>query len=539
MGIIETTLGLLLAVAFVGAIGKWLQMALPLPILQVAAGVALSFLPAFATLSVPPEVFFLLFIPPLLFAEAWQIPKRDLLSALRPVLLLAFGLVLLTVVAVGYLLHWFIPALPLAAAFAFGAVVSPTDAVAVSAVSRRLNLPLRMTTILNGESLINDASGLVAFKFAVAATATGIFSWSDAGVQLVLLSGGGFVLGLALAWAIGKLRAHLVRFCVDDPTVQTVISLLTPYAAYLAAEALGLGGILAVVGAGLYAGADDTRHVDVGTRTHAWEVWTMLIYAFNGLVFLLLGVGLHEVIAGVPQASALGLVLLTLGVVVVLIALRIAWVYPAAYLPPLLSRRVREREGIQNPRHVFVVGWAGIRGSVTLAAALSIPLTTASGAPFPGRGLIILLAAGVIVITLVFNGLTLPLLIRKLDIRGDGIVEREERAARLATAQAAALAIRKELPRLSEPTEIAYARALLEEYEDRIHLHSANAERRTRFDAARQAERRLRLAALRAERAELMQLRDTEVINDEVLRIIQSDLDHVEALVSTPGPHGG
>jgi CPA1 family monovalent cation:H+ antiporter len=176
---------------------------------------------------------------------------------------------------------------------------------------------------------------------------------------------------------------------------------------------------------------------------------------------------------------------------------------------------------------------------VTLAAALSIPLTTAAGAPFPGRGLIILLAAGVIVITLVFNGLTLPLLIRRLDIRGDGIIEREERAARLATAQAAALAIRQELPRLSEPTEVAYARALLEEYEGRIHHHSANAERRNRFDAARQAERRLRLTALRAERAELMQLRDTEVINDDVLRVIQSDLDHVEALVSSPGSRGG
>ena len=537
MGIIETTLGLLLAVALVGAVGKWLPV-VPLPLLQVTAGVALSFLPAFASLSVPPEIFFLLFIPPLLFAEAWEIPKRDLLGVLRPVLLLAFGLVLLTVVAVGYLLHWLIPALPLAAAFALGAVISPTDAVATSAVSRRLKLPLRMTTILDGESLINDASGLVAFKFAVAAAATGIFSWSDAAVQLVVLSGGGFALGLALAWAIGKLRARLVRFCMDDPTIQTVISLLTPYAAYLGAEALGVGGILAVVGAGLYAGADDTQHVDVATRAHAWEVWTMLTYAFNGLVFLLLGVGLHEVIAGVPQTSLFGLLLLTLGVTVVLIALRIAWVYPAAYLPPLLSRRVHEREGFQDPRHVFIVGWAGIRGSVTLAAALSLPLTTASGAPFPGRGLIILLAAGVIVITLVLNGLTLPLLIRRFDIRGDGIVEREERAARLATAQAAVQAIRQELPRLSQPAEVAYAQVLLEEYEGRIRHHSANAERRSRFDATRQAERRLRLAALNAERAELMQLRDTEVINDEVLRIIQSDLDHVEALVSTPGPRG-
>ena len=240
MGIIEITLGLLLAVALVGAIGKWLPV--PLPLLQVAAGVALSYVPAFGSLSVPPEVFFLLFIPPLLFAEAWVIPKRDLVGALRPVLLLAFGLVLFTVLAVGYLLHWLVPELPLAAAFALGAVVSPTDAVAVSAVTGKLRIPARVATIVNGESLINDASGLVAFKFATAAVVTGVFSWREAALQFLVLSGGGFVLGVALAWAIGKLRAHLVRFCIGDPTIQTVISLLTPYAAYLAAEALGLGG---------------------------------------------------------------------------------------------------------------------------------------------------------------------------------------------------------------------------------------------------------------------------------------------------------
>jgi CPA1 family monovalent cation:H+ antiporter len=346
------------------------------------------------------------------------------------------------------------------------------------------------------------------------------------------------VLGVALAWAIGKLRAHLVRFCIDDPTVQTVISLLTPYAAYLAAEALGLGGILAVVGAGLYAGVDDTRHVDTATRTHAWEVWTMLTYAFNGLVFLLLGVQLHSVIAGIPQTSGFGLAMLALAVAAVVIVLRIIWVFPAAYLPLWLFRRIREREGPRDPREVFLVGWAGIRGSVTLAAALSIPLVTASGTPFPFRELIILLAASVIVITLLVNGFTLPWVIRWLEVRGDGIAEREERAARLATAQAAATAIRQELPRLTEAAERDYANALIDEYERRIQRDSANADRRRQFDAARDAERRLRLAALRAERDELMQLRESDVINDEVLRIIQSDLDHVESLVSGSGRRG-
>ena len=532
MDIIEITLGLLLAVALVGAIGKWVPV--PLPLLQVGAGIALSYLPMFSSLAVPPEVFFLLFIPPLLFAEAWVIPKRDLVGVLRPVLLLAFGLVLFTVLSVGYLVHWLLPEVPLAAAFALGAVISPTDAVAVSAVTGKLKIPARVATILNGESLINDATGLVAFKFATAAVVTGVFSWREAALQFVLLSGGGFVLGVALAWAIGKVRAHLVRFCLDDPTVQTVISLLTPYAAYLAAEALGVGGILAVVGAGLYAGVDDTRHVDTATRRHAWEVWTMLTYAFNGLVFLLLGVQLHSVIAGIPHTSAFGLALLALGLGAMVIALRLVWVFPAAYLPLWLFPSIRKREGARDPRDVFLVGWAGVRGSVTLAAALSIPLVTATGIAFPFRELIILLAASVIVITLIVNGLTLSWVIRWLEIRGDRIAEREERAARLATAQAAASAIRQELPRLTERSERDYAQALIDEYERRMQDHSANAERRAQIDAMREAERRLRLAALRAERDELMQLRDSEVINDEVLRIIQSDLDHLESLVSSP-----
>jgi CPA1 family monovalent cation:H+ antiporter len=261
----------------------------------------------------------------------------------------------------------------------------------------------------------------------------------------------------------------------------------------------------------------------------------MLTYAFSGLVFLLLGVQLHSVIAGIPHASALGLALLAFAVAAVVIVLRILWVFPAAYLPLLLSRRIRKREGIHNPRSVFLVGWAGIRGSVTLAAALSIPFVTAAGAPFPFRGLIILLAASVIVITLLVNALTLPWVIRRLGMRGDGVAEREERAARLATAQAAAAVLRQQLPALSDPAERDYAQGLIEEYERRARHDSANAERRRRVDAVRDAERRLRLAALRAERDELMQLRETDVINDEVLRTIQSDLDHAESLVAGSG----
>jgi CPA1 family monovalent cation:H+ antiporter len=537
MELIDITLALLLAVAAVAAIGKWVGA--PLPVLLVAGGVCLSFLPGFRSLRIEPNIFFLLFIPPLLFSDAWLIPKRDLLKVMRPVLLLAFGLVFLTVLVVGYLMHWLIPDLPLAAAFALGAVISPTDAVAVRAITSRLSIPSRVSTIIDGESLINDASGLIAFKFAIVAVATGAFSWNRAVLEFFVSSGGGFLLGLAIAWAIGQARVGLRRFCADDPTIQTVISLLTPYAAYLAADALGIGSILAVVGAGLYAGAHDMRHLDAATRAHSWEVWRMVLFAFNGVVFVLLGVQLHSIIGALSRAGALELAGFALALSAAVIVLRIVWVFPAAYLPLLLSKRIREREGIHSPRAVFLTGWAGIRGSITLAAALSIPFATSAGAPFPGRELIILLAACVIIITLLVNGLTLPLLIRWLDIHGDRIAEREERAARIATAQAAIDALRKRVLALRTSEETAFANSLLGQYEQRLERYSANTERRTRLDAQFATQRRIWLAAIAAERAELMQMRETDVINDEVLRRLQVDLDLEETRIVGAGRNAG
>ena len=312
-------------------------------------------------------------------------------------------------------MHWLIPSLPLAAAFALGAIVSPTDAVATAAVTARLPLPSRATHILNGESLINDASGLVAFKFAVAAVATGAFSWLEAGTSLVLLAGGGTLAGLAVAALIGEVRVRLMRFCVDDPTIQTMLSLLTPYAAYLVAERLSVSGILAVVAAGFYAGMHDTKHLSVATRRHAWEVWEMLLYVFNGLAFLLLGLQLKGVLERMHGESWTSLAGYALALYAIVTVVRLLWVYPATYLPLLLSRRIREREGWRDPRAVFLVGWAGIRGSVTLAAALSIPFSTAPGVPFPGRSLILFLAGTTIVLTLAINGLTLPAFIRMLE----------------------------------------------------------------------------------------------------------------------------
>ncbi len=536
METVELGLALFLAVAAIGALARWTP--LPLPMLLTLGGAALSFVPGLSGVSLDPDVFFLLFVPLLLFGDSWQFPKRELLNYVRPILLLALGLVAATVVVVGYAMHWLVPSLPLAAAFTLGAIVSPTDAVATAATTARAPLPSRAMHILNGEALINDASGLVAFKFAVAAAATGAFSWLDAGEAFVLLAGGGALLGLAVAALIGELRVRLIRFCVDDPTIQTMISLLTPYAAYLAAERLHVSGILAVVAAGIYAGIHDTKHLSIATRRHAWEVWGMLLYVFNGIAFLLLGLQLESVLRGMKGESWAGLAGYALALYAAITLVRVVWVYPGTYLPLLLSRRIREREGWRDPRAVFLVGWAGIRGSVTLAAALSIPLATAAGTPFPGRDLIVFLAGTTIVLTLAINGLTLPALIRTLDVRRDGSAEREELAARLALAEAAADAMRAEIARLDDPGEIAFAKRLIADYDMRRERHTADEPRRRALDGVAAAERRLRLAALGAERAKLHALHDALVINDDTLRAIETEIDHAETLV-TGGARAG
>lgn len=530
METIELALVLFVAVAILGAIAKWIT--LPLPIILTAGGVVLSLVPGLASVRLDPDIFFLLFVPPLLFSDGWLFPKREFVSYLRPILLLAFGLVAATVIVVGYLMHWLVPSLPLAAAFALGAIVSPTDAVATAAVTERLPLPSRVTHVVNGESLINDASGLVAFKFAVAAVATGAFSLLEATGELALVAGGGALAGAAVAAVIGELRVRLKRFCVEDPTIHTIVSLLTPYAAYLVAERLHVSGVLAVVAAGLYAGWHDTRNMTVATRRHAWEVWAMLLYVFNSLAFILLGLQLKSVVGSLSSRSWSELGLYAFALYLTITALRLVWVYPGAYLPLILFRRIREREGWHNPRSIFLVGWAGLRGSVTLAAALSLPFVQADGRFFPERDLILFLAASTIVLTLLINGLTLPWIIRTLNLRADGGAEREERAARLSVSQAASKALRSALPALTRAEEVAFAHRLIADYESKMNRHSANGPRRADLDHLAETEKRLRLAALDAQRKELFALRDSEVINEQTLRAIEAEIDHAEMLIA-------
>lgn len=531
MEIIEINLALMLAVAAIAALGRWLPV--PLPLLHIGGGIVLCFVPGFGRVHINPDIFFLLFIPPLLFADGWTMPKRDLKAVLRPVLILAFGLVLATVVIVGYVMHLLIPSLPLAAAFALGAIVSPTDAVATAAMTERLPLPSRITLILNGESLINDASGLVAFKFAVAAVATGVFSLSTAAGELVLVACGGLVAGVAVAWIVGATRVGLKRVCIDDPTIETTLSLLTPFAAYLVAEQVHVSGILAVVAAGLYAGWHDARHISTITRQRATEVWEMLLFVFNGLVFLLLGLTLPNAISALAATQSWTMLTgLALALWLVVTLIRVVWVYPGTYLPRALSRKIREQEPRPSQDAVFVVGWAGLRGSVTMAAALSIPVATEAGAAFPGREMIVFLSATTIILTLLINGLTLPRLIRAFGLHGDGNAEREQRAAEIAVAQAAAAAISAEIGKLARPEERRFAEGLLVQYEMRVARHTANAERRRELDRTENVHRRIWLIGIQAERDELATLRDQGVINEETVRTLEPRIDHAELVVT-------
>ncbi len=376
MSAFEHALILLLLVAGLSILTRWLPWWPPL-ITYLAGGVGVALIPAFPRLKLEPGFFFLCFLPPLLFADGWLMPLREFVRAKRPILLLAIGLVTFTTLTVGLVAHWLIPGLPLAMAFALGAVVSPTDAVAINAITARLRVPARLSTILDGESLMNDATGLVAFKFAIAAVLAGTFSLSAALGQFSLVAVVGFVTGLVLGYLIGRLRDLLMHLHVSDPLIEITLSLMTPYAAYLTAEHLGTSGILAVVAAGLYSGWRDPVQMDAETRQDAYAVWALVIFWLNGIAFVLFGLQFPNLLAAVSSNySTPQLICYPQIVAGVAIAARLIWDYPSTFLPRLF-KKIRAKESKPTKGAVFIVGWAGMRGTVTLAGALSIPAASA------------------------------------------------------------------------------------------------------------------------------------------------------------------
>ncbi len=536
MSSFEHALILLLLVAALSILTRWTPWWPPL-ITYLAGGVAVALIPSFPHLKLDPGFFFLCFLPPLLFADGWLMPLREFVRAKRPILLLAIGLVTFTTLAVGLVAHWLIPGLPLAMAFALGAVVSPTDAVAINAITSRLRVPARITTILDGESLMNDATGLVAFKFALAATIAGTFSLSAALGQFTVLAVGGFVIGLVVSYLIGRLRDLLMHLHVSDSLIEITLSLLTPYAAYLAADHAGVSGILAVVAAGLYAGWRDPVQMDAETRQSATAVWALLVFWLNGIAFVLLGLQFPHLLQAVSSHySTFQLILFPLVVSFAAIIARVVWVYPATYIPRLVFKQVRKTENRPTFGPVFIVGWAGMRGTVTLAGALSIPLALNDGTPFPHRDIVIYLAFGVIAVTLLVQGTTLEWLIHYFGIREDENRPKEELLARTTAVDAGLKTLKAMEKSATTPEMLASLNDVIDEYERRLASLTAQGETRTRARRRRRASFHYRAAALHAERHAIDDLWRHGTIIDEVHRPLQQLLDHEESLLRGSAP---
>ena len=525
----EHALVLLLLIAALAVVARWLPW--PTPITYLGGGVLAAFLPTFPKLTLDPGFFFLCFLPPLLFSDGWMIPLREFAKAKRAIILLAIGLVGFTTITVGLVAHWLVPGLPLAMAFALGAIVSPTDAVAVSAITERLKIPARLSTILSGESLMNDATGLVAFKFALAAAVVGTFSFPAMLGEFSLLAVGGLVVGLAVGYAIGKLRDFLRHLHSSDSLIETTLSLMTPYAAYLAAEQINASGILAVVAAGLYSGWRDPVRMDAETRQTAFAIWNLVIFWLNGIAFVLLGLQFPKILAAVNGEYSTGqLVGFTAAVAGAAIAARVAWVFPGTYLP-FLFPKVRKKEARVRPGAVLVVGWAGMRGTVTLAAALSIPLVLPDGQPFPARDIVIFLAFGVIAVTLLLQGTTLEWLIHRLGIRGDDDRPKEELLARQTAVEAGLKTLRAMNDSATTQEMRASLDGVIDEYDRRLAALTAQGETRTRARKRRSAGHHYRSVALHAERHALDDLWRSGAIIDEVYRPLQQLLDYEESLL--------
>ena len=523
-GVAEIFVGLLLAVAVLALLAR--KLTIPYPILFVVGGLLLGLIPKLPKVRLDPELVFLFVLPPLLYPAALFTSWRDFRANLRPIALLAIGLVLFTTVSVAYLAHYFMD-LPLAAGFVLGAIISPPDAIAATAIADRLKVPRRIVTILEGESLVNDATALVAYRFAVVAVVTGSFSLAHASIQFFVVGIGGILVGLAVGWLAEQFHKR-----VDDAPIEITVSLLTPFVAYLAAERFGFSGVLAVVTAGLYLGMRMPELLSFRTRLRGGPVWEMVEFLLNGFVFILIGLQLPEVVSALSGHSipVQRLVQYALLISLAVIVIRILWVFPATYLPRLVFKKVCRHDPYPPWRHVTIVAWTGMRGVVSLAAALALPLTLRdSTTPFPGRDLILFLTFVVILATLVLQGLSLPPLIRWLGIQDDRSMEREEREARLKANQAALTRLNEIAQR--DPAKDDALQRLRVEYEDHIRqVEGAEPESAgTPLRLFSSEYERLSHEALQIERVTIIKLRNQDVISDEVLRRIQRDIDLAEA----------
>ncbi len=540
---IEVVLTMLLLVLASGYIVRMLPFSLPLPLVQIALGAGVAAV-LHRGVRLDPEIFFLLFLPPLLFLDGWRIPKEGLFRDARAILQLALGLVVFTVLGAGFLIHWLIPAMPLAVAFALAAIVSPTDPVAVSSIAARVPIPRRLMHILEGESLLNDASGLVCFRFAVAAVMTGQFSAASASLTFLWLAVGGVGIGAAVTFGISRGHVWITRRFGQDAGAPILISLLTPFGAYLAAEHLGASGIIAAVAAGISMSyVELSGSALAATRVQRAAVWDSVHFALNGIVFVLLGEQLPGILAGavasVEQAGHVNpwwLAVYALAINVGLALLRFAWVLVSLRVSLFAARRRGQSMAPPSWRLIVATSLAGVRGAITLAGVLTLPLLLPDGHAFPARDLAIFLATAVILLSLLVASIGLPRLLVGLEIPPEPEAAREENLARRDAAKTAITAIeraQKQLPLASEEPEV-YANAavrVMALYQRRLGDDGTgiDADALRKADAA---ERVLRVAGLRAEREAIFALARHHRISDDIARKLVREIDLIEARYS-------
>ncbi|MGH6760681.1 MAG: Na+/H+ antiporter [Phyllobacterium sp.] len=541
METIAIALLLLLAVVISGSLVRMLPVPLPLPLVQVGLGALIASAADFHVV-LNPEIFFLLFLPPLLFLDGWRIPKEDAFRDRGIILELALGLVIFTVLGVGLFIHWMIPAMPLAVAFALAAIISPTDPVAVSSLASSTPIPTRLMHILEGESLLNDASGLVCMQFAVAAMLTGVFAIHTAFSTFLWLALGGVAVGIGVTWSVTRMKNWVGRHYGEEAGSQVLISLLIPFGAYILAEKLHCSGILAAVAAGITMSyAEISGQALAITRVRRTAVWDTIQFALNGVIFVLLGEQLPGIFSSaVNTVGESGhndpwwLAIYVIAINLALAALRFAWVWMSLRFTLLKFARRGTRLQMPSWRLVAATSVAGVRGAITLAGVLTLPLLMNDGTPFPARDLAIFLAAGVILVSLIVATITLPRLLEGLELPPEPSYREREDAARIAAAEAAIKAVEREQHNLSKgrldaDLYASTAAKIMDSYRQRIDGRSATPEAGETYRQMENIERELRLAALKAERNEVFRIARARKLEDETARRLVREIDLIEA----------
>ncbi|GAB3991263.1 Na+/H+ antiporter [Spirosoma daeguense] len=528
---VEIITGLLGVTTLMTVVSRWLRISYP--ILLVIVGLLIGWIPGLPPVVLSPDVVFLIFLPPLLYGAAWQIDNVELKLYSRPVSLLALGLVLFTSTIVALVAYTYIPGFSLAQGYLLGAIISPPDAVAASSVMKGLTVPKRISTVLEGESLVNDATSLIIYRYSLAAILTNQFVLWEASVRFVGIAIASVALGLAIGWVM--IRVH--RMVGKDGISSTAITLLTPYSSYLIAEEFHISGVLAVVTTGLYLSVRTSEFFTHQSRLQTNSVWEVVTFLMNGLVFILIGLQLPSIVADLngytlPQAVNYGLL-----ISLVAVLCRIVWVFPGAYVPRWLSQRIRSREQRPTWQQIAIISWSGMRGVVSLASALALPNVLPNGTPFPGRDLILFITFIVIFCTLVIQGLTLPLLIEGLQVREAIDEKREELRLRRSMAQQAITHLEANHSAGSVHDDVLnYVKNAYE-----LKINELNGTLRAQGIGERPAELyqqaiQLQLELIVVERGVLESLRQGSLLDGEILRKIEQELDLEAARLSLVQP---